>query len=186
MSDTRNKKRFSMKHARKIAATKGWAKEWIDITHSRDTVQIEGAAKVCHNNLYIVWIMRFVSSEFGRGVHLMIARCDGHKEDISWSHMQRIKNELAGENINALEVFPIQSNVVEHNCRHLWCLWPEVALSWGLHVKGSTGRPEEVAQTAKDPKKIWQPKAMSRLLDASGRPVDGGIAPQDFLSPDRI
>lgn len=192
----RSERRLAIKNARKRMA-KGWG-EWEDITNDLERLgvpSVEGQAKVWFNNIYLVWVLRFTSGEFGRGVHLMVSRADSKEEDtIPWTHLQRIKNQLAGTSIAALEVYPIESNKVEHNCRHLWCMWPGVDFSWGLHVTESIAKPapEAPVQTARDPgppgKKLWTPdgggKRPSNLLDARGRPVHGGLAPEDFLSPD--
>ena len=54
--------------------------------------------------------------------HLSIRRLDrGHAKD--WREFQQIKNELLGEDIEAVELYPKQSRVVDAaNQYHLWAL----------------------------------------------------------------
>jgi len=54
--------------------------------------------------------------------HLSIRRLDrGHAKD--WREFQQIKNELLGEEVEAIELYPMQSRVVDAaNQFHLWAL----------------------------------------------------------------
>lgn len=55
---------------------------------------------------------------------LMIRRHDGGKH-FPWPHLQAIKDELAGKNREAVQVFPRQRDIVDAaNMAHLW-LVPE-------------------------------------------------------------
>ena len=57
---------------------------------------------------------------FGQITHLWLRRHDS--TPMGWTEMQRIKNEILGENILAIQVFPPQKNVVDAaNVYHLWC-----------------------------------------------------------------
>jgi hypothetical protein len=56
--------------------------------------------------------------------------------------MQRIKNELAGPERVAVEVYPPVSQLVDHaNMYHLWVFEAGFALPFGLH------KPEEAVTT---------------------------------------
>ena len=66
-----------------------------------------------------------VFTPWGMSRHLKVKRHDGG-EGISWDTLQAIKNDLAGEDVWMIEVFPPASEVVnEVNMRHLWEVPPE-------------------------------------------------------------
>ncbi len=62
----------------------------------------------------------------GEALHLVVRRHDG-EEIRGWSDLQRIKNELAGPERVAIEVYPAASRLMDDaNLRHLFVL-PEGA-----------------------------------------------------------
>ena len=75
------------------------------------------------NNIYMVIINR---KEWGdKWIHISIKRRD--KEQINdparWQHFQWIKNQLVGEEHEALELYPAESRMVNSaNQYHLWVL----------------------------------------------------------------
>jgi hypothetical protein len=56
-------------------------------------------------------------------IHLLIKRID-NKEICSWRDLQDIKNMLLGKDIDAVELFPMESRNIKEieNQRHLWCM----------------------------------------------------------------
>jgi hypothetical protein len=57
--------------------------------------------------------------------HIAIKRCDGKPIVATWDVLQSIKNEYAGPDRYAVEVFPDEDSLVyEENMRHLW-VFPE-------------------------------------------------------------
>ena len=63
--------------------------------------------------------------------HLAVSSLSGIRP--TWWEMQRIKNELAGEEATAIEVYPPKSQVVdEADMFHIWVLRGK--LPFGLHV----------------------------------------------------
>lgn len=91
-------------------------------TALRSHVEI-GDAEVYGNHQYTVHL-EIISDDFGLDGPLRIGL---HSHDrvtqIPWRHMQRIKNELVGEDRWALEWFPDEDQLVdEANERHLWVL----------------------------------------------------------------
>ena len=59
---------------------------------------------------------------FELGLHLLI-RNRPNTPVRSWTDLQRIKNELFGEDATAIEVFPPQAEVIDQaNMTHLWVL----------------------------------------------------------------
>lgn len=76
--------------------------------------------EVRHNELYSV-LIRPVSTEWGIVQHCCITTLKGFEPP--WRDMQRIKNELFGEDRTAVEVMPPQPEVVdEANSYHIWVM----------------------------------------------------------------
>ena len=83
------------------------------------------------NNRYSVQISD-EPTEWGLVIHLWIRRHDGEMVR-SWSDMQRIKNELIGNNRIALEVFPKDEDLVDQaNMAHLWVMPIDFVLPFSL------------------------------------------------------
>lgn len=60
-------------------------------------------------------------TSFGSLAHLKIQRRDGKEIKAPWQVLQQIKNDMLGEDVKAVEVFPEEDKVVnEVNMRHLW------------------------------------------------------------------
>ena len=65
--------------------------------------------------------------------HVKIRRHDGKDVNCGWDVLQAIKNDVAGSDATAVEVFPSENNLVdEAPIRHLWVV-PESLLDFGLH-----------------------------------------------------
>ncbi len=53
------------------------------------------------------------------------------KDGISWDDLQRIKSEIGFGNVDAVEVYPADRNVVNvANIRHLWVMPEPVPFAW--------------------------------------------------------
>ena len=77
-------------------------------------------------------------------VVLLRRRADGSVESLSirradrgairdWRHLQRIKNQLGGENTEAVELFPAEARLVDAaNQTWLWCLPPGMRFPFGF------------------------------------------------------
>ena len=64
-------------------------------------------------------------------IHLWLERWDGKPIRCGWDTLQAIKNEICGEEVCLVEVFPAQNNVVnEVNRRHFWSLPPGVQVGF--------------------------------------------------------
>ncbi len=71
-------------------------------------------------------------TEWGPVMQLVVRRHDGGTV-ISWAELQRIKNELAGANRLAIEVFPPVEQLIDNaNLFHLWVLPRGFVLPFGL------------------------------------------------------
>lgn len=59
-------------------------------------------------------------TQHGDLVWLRVQRWDG-QDGISWDALQQIKNDVLGEDVLAVEIYPPQDDVVNRtNMRHLW------------------------------------------------------------------
>lgn len=83
------------------------------------------------NDIYSVQV--YVNeTEWGTVDQFVIRRHDEHPIH-SWSELQRIKDELAGADRTAIEVFPAQRDLVDvANLYHLWVLPEGFVLPFGL------------------------------------------------------
>jgi hypothetical protein len=70
---------------------------------------------------------------------LRIWRHDNQPIRTGWDTLQSIKNEMLGEDVLAIEVFPPEDcKIDEVNCRHLWLI-PEGILPTGMTGWDSLG-----------------------------------------------
>ncbi len=98
--------------------------------HGGDDALLEELAKadIYKNHLYTVTVTRHVN---GWVEELSIRRND-RKAVHDWRHFQRIKDELAGEEIEAVEVYPARRRLMDTaNQYYLYCLPPGVTLPLG-------------------------------------------------------
>lgn len=66
--------------------------------------------------------------DVGTAIHLAVSSLSGDRP--SWPEMQRIKNDLAGQNATAVEVYPPANQVVdEADMYHLWVLFAPLPFS---------------------------------------------------------
>ncbi len=94
------------------------------------------------NDRYVVVVRRREDDS----VYELSVRRQDRKPDIPWRHLQRIKNQLAGDEVEGIELFPAESRLVDTaNQRWVWCLAPGERVPFGFtdgrHVSG----PEEAA-----------------------------------------
>lgn len=82
------------------------------------------------NDLYQVARREFQSGS----IHLNIRRRDGRPIFRDWRHFQEIKNQLAGPEREAMEIYPAESRLVDtSNKYHLWVM-PE-----GVYITDNIG-----------------------------------------------
>jgi hypothetical protein len=82
------------------------------------------------NRLYQVQVDR---REDGTVKHLNIRRRDGSMDTRDWRHFQEIKNQLAGPECEAFEIYPAESRKVDtSNKFHLWVFPPgeRIPVGW--------------------------------------------------------
>ena len=94
---------------------------------AREFIDDSRAGECWMNDIYTV-----LKREYEDGVvHLSIRRNDrGPARD--WRHFQQIKNQLLGEEVEAVEIYPAESRVVDAaNQYHLWAR-PGVRVPFGF------------------------------------------------------
>ncbi|WP_017993885.1 DUF7694 domain-containing protein [Rhizobium leguminosarum] len=89
-----------------IPGGKGWNKE---------------VRSVRANNLYVVLVRPFVDEQGNEVIHLAIRTAS--QLEPPWRDMQRIKNEICGEEATAIQVMPPASELIdEADMYHMWVL----------------------------------------------------------------
>lgn len=102
----------------------------------------EWMEEIWHNSAYMVFVANVFSPRLGPLTQLMIQRRSG-QDTRNWAHMQRIKNEICGEERVGIEVFPAQSGVADTDTtHHIWVLTPPQKLGITLHGKPCDGIPK--------------------------------------------
>lgn len=121
---------------------------------------------VWRNSIYQVELRR-VPASFSEDIdyitHLSVKRID--REPIGdWRVLQRIKNELLGEEVEAVELYPAESRLVDtSNQYHLWALPEGQRFPWG-----------------------YQGRAVSErsFCGSKQRPFDADVRPDDLITED--
>jgi hypothetical protein len=109
------------------------------------------------NNRYTVTRETVPKEQHGLGEHELVwlsikANDDSARHD--WREFQWIKNELAGENWEAIEIYPSEDRLIDSaNQFHLWCIPPET----GLLPVGWNGRfVMEENSTSFGSQRVWE------------------------------
>jgi hypothetical protein len=120
--------------------------EQIDVTpgifevHRR--VAQEPPTEIWRNDTYEVFVFEAESE----ATHLSIKRYD-RAAIRNWRHLQQIKNEVCGEEQEAVEIFPRESRLADNaNQLHLWVLPSGEQVPFGFSHGMVTIDPEEVAR----------------------------------------
>lgn len=93
----------------------------VSVMEAEQILEEMRTAEVYLNNKYQVQVRDHqLDKNWPRMVHLSIKRID--KEPVhDWRDLQRIKNELVGEECEGIELYPAESRVVDGaNQYHLW------------------------------------------------------------------
>jgi hypothetical protein len=98
-------------------------------------------AEVWRNDRYVVIVERAAG---GWVSHLSIRR-DDRKPIHNWRDLMRIKNELAGEDAEGVELYPARDRLVDGaNQYHIWCQRPGVRFPLGF-PEGMLGTSDQAA-----------------------------------------
>jgi hypothetical protein len=110
-------------------------------------MMLEGQTETYRNNLYLVQVRRVPNEGVPGGamIHLSIRRND-RRVLRDWRHLQQIKNEILGPEIEAVELFPAESRKVDQADQyHLWALTsPDLSYPVGYHSRTDTDAQKRV------------------------------------------
>lgn len=138
----RAQRRAAIANAKRAARHGAWG-EWEEVpltVEMRATYGLSGLQRAWRNAVYSVQQFPNATPE-GEVTLLMVRRHDAAPVR-SWSDMQRIKNDLAGEDRVAVEVYPREEDLVDQaNLYHLWVLPAGHVLGFGLHVRDAMRSP---------------------------------------------
>jgi hypothetical protein len=80
-----------------------------------------GMTRSFQNNRYVVMIFDLARVSTGFAVQVLIQKIDNTPILNHWSEIQKIKNELFGEETTAVEYYPAQSELIDnHNIYWIW------------------------------------------------------------------
>jgi len=130
------------------------------VTHGGVLVPVSreatGFDEAYENSRYFV-LLRRIASPLGPCTHLSLRRADRDAVH-DWREMQRIKNELVGPEVEALELYPAESRLVDQaNQFHLWC-FPGARIPIGFDQRAIAG-PDDGCELA--------PNARQRPFDTA-------------------
>jgi len=138
------------RQARKVVVRKPVDLPWtpfevVEISPQEAAMLTEPVAVVLRNSRYQV-IVRDRESPWGTITHLSIRRLDRQPMH-DWRVMQRIKNEVLGEEREGVELFPAESRLVDtSNQYHLWVLPAGMHFPFGYNERLVTESPVNGAQ----------------------------------------
>jgi len=98
------------------------------------------ASNVFTNNRYQVDVFPFACPGIG-GIQQLCVTRHMDVEEITWDELQRIKAELFGDDVTAIEQFPAEhlSWKIQRKVRVLWILPRDYVLPFGLHFEEAWG-----------------------------------------------
>ncbi len=100
-----------------------------------DAIREHLATKIFTNNRYAVFVRTFIARDGRKMMHLSIKHNDRSVID-DWRDLQRIKNIFAGPDVDAVQVFPRESRLVDtSNQYHLWCFMDGAPLPYGYEER---------------------------------------------------
>lgn len=147
-----------------------WDK-FVAVTPHRDGVALElpEGETYWQNRFYTVVKKRLQETEEG-ALHLSI-RHNQRKAIRDWRHFQRIKNELAGPEREAIEIFPPESNLIDTANQYHLFVYPE-----GMHSEFTWTQGRMVSSTPDAPEvREWvqsHGEDPNNLVGAVQRPLD--------------
>ncbi len=93
---------------------------------------IQDGSELWANGKYVVIVRRYPD---GAAAHLSVRRAD-RRAIRDWRDLQQIKNEIAGPDAEAVELYPAEARRVDTaNHSHLWCMPPGVQLPFGYRER---------------------------------------------------
>jgi hypothetical protein len=84
-----------------------------------------GMTRAFTNNRYVVMIYDNAKTSAGQAIQVLIQKLDNTKILNHWSEIQKIKNEIFGEEVTAVEYYPAKSKLIDdYNIYWIW-IYPE-------------------------------------------------------------
>lgn len=81
----------------------------------------KGMTRAFRNTRYTVMVYDFEPTTKGTAIKVMVQKHDDTPILRHWSEMQKIKNEIFGEETTAVEYYPAQSKLIDvHNIYWFW------------------------------------------------------------------
>jgi hypothetical protein len=117
---------------RRIAAKKEFKKpvtkfEQIDLSNKKGLIP-RGMTRAFRNTRYTVMIYDNQSVSTGKAIRVMIQKHDDRPILNHWSEIQKIKNEIFGEEVTAIEYYPAEKDLIDdYNIYWIW-IFPEGVL----------------------------------------------------------
>lgn len=107
-----------------------------DYATAKAALEDEEKCEYWRNDLYQVSLRRCPAGYFAidiEMIHLNIRRIDGRPIFRDWRHFQRIKNELVGPEVEAVELYPAESRLSDtSNKYHLFCFPEGYRIPFGI------------------------------------------------------
>jgi hypothetical protein len=104
---------------------------------------IEASKEVWMNDRYTVIVYRHGGDD--GWVKVLSVRRNDRGAVRDWRHVQKIKTEIAGANVEGIQLFPAEDRLVDSaNQTWIWCFPPGVRLPLGFDSR-AIGTPEEAA-----------------------------------------
>lgn len=136
----RSQRRASISNGRNLMK-KGWNdfEQLSEIEFSLATdIRIKNLDRIYINNIFVVQVFKPVQTTWGELIKVGVRRNDEAPVH-SWSDLQRIKNEVFGQNYYAIEVYPSEMDVVDvANMYWIWVLSNQQKVPFGFD-----GRPND-------------------------------------------
>lgn len=86
-----------------------------------------GMTRAYRNNRYTVMVYENTMTTKGPATKVMIQRLDNTPIPGHWNEIQKIKNELFGEETVGIEYYPAESNLMDtYNIYWLWIFPPDI------------------------------------------------------------
>lgn len=127
---------MNIKRARQIAANKQFKQPVtpftpIDLTTAR--MVPKGMTRAFQNTRHTVMIYDNTPVTTGTAIKVMIQKHNDTPILNHWSELQKIKNEIFGSEVVAVEYYPAESELInDHNIYWLW-IFPEGVLPLAVH-----------------------------------------------------
>lgn len=119
------------KRQRRLAAKKEFSKPetaFEPINLKTATFVPDGMTRAYRNNRYVVMVYDNVTVTTGFATQILVQKHDDTPIVNHWSEMQRIKNEVFGKEVTAIEYFPAESQLIDHHNIYWMWIFPDGVL----------------------------------------------------------